>query len=241
MSERVQGLTADEIRRCLDEEELRDWVQQQRWYASKSRSISGIGIVESVTLRDEPLLLLALVETRFATGTHELYQLPLAIRTPEEVPRGHSISHTDGWAIYDALAEPEQGHELLRRIVTTDEIETEDGRFSFHSVDESVAALESAPVRLMGVEQSNSSIVFDERVVLKAFRKLEPGLNPELEVLRFLTYREFPHIAALYGWHDYEGHAFACTLGVAQAFLPDAVDGWELALQEINSDPDTFL
>ena len=131
MTERTGEITADEIRRCLDEEELRDWVQQQRWYASKSRSIAGIDIVESITLRDEPLLLLALVETRFATGTHQLYQLPLAIRPPSDMPGGESISHTDDWALYDALAEPEQAHELLRRIVTTDEIDTDDGRFSF--------------------------------------------------------------------------------------------------------------
>jgi hypothetical protein len=68
MSEGVQ-ITAEEIRRALDEEELRDWVQHQRWYASKARSVTGIDIVESITLRDEPLLLLALVQTRFATGT----------------------------------------------------------------------------------------------------------------------------------------------------------------------------
>jgi trehalose synthase-fused probable maltokinase len=184
---------------------------------------------------------LALVETRFATGTHELYQLPLAIRLPRDIPRGESISHTDDWAVYDALAEPQQAHELLRRIVNTDEIDTEDGRFSFHAFDESVAALESSPVRMMGVEQSNSSIVFDERIVLKVFRKLEPGVNPELEVLRFLTHRGFPNIAPLYGWYDYEGQAFAATLGVAQAFLTDAVGGWELALDAITTAPDVFL
>jgi maltokinase len=241
MTERTGEITAEEIRRCLDEEELREWVQQQRWYASKSRAIAGIDIVESITLRDDPLLLLALVETRFATGIHELYQLPLAIRPPSDIPRGESISHTDDWAVYDALAEPQQAHELLRRIVTTDEIDTDDGRFSFHAFDESVAALESAPVRLMGVEQSNSSIVFDERIVLKVFRKLEPGVNPELEVLRFLTYRGFPDIAPLYGWYDYEGQAFAATLGVAQSFLPDAVGGWELALDELAASPEIFL
>jgi len=241
MTERLNEISAEEIRRCLDEEELREWVQQQRWYASKSRSINGIDIVESITLRDDPLMLLALVETRFATGTHELYQLPLAIRLPSDVPRGESISHTDDWAVYDALAEPQQAHELLRRIVTTDEIETDDGRFSFHPFDESVTTLESAPVRLMGVEQSNSSLVFDERVVLKVFRKLEPGVNPELEVLRFLTYREFPNIAPLYGWYDYEGQAFAATLGVAQSFLTDAVGGWELALDELATSPEMFL
>ena len=241
MSERLQGITADEIRRCLDEEELRDWVQQQRWYASKSRSIAGIEIVESITLREDPLLLLALVQTRFATGTHELYQLPLAIASPGEVPGGHEIAHTDDWAVYDALAEPEQVLELMRRIAATDEIETEDGHFSFHSYDGAPSLSETSNVRLMGVEQSNSSVVFDDTTVLKVFRKLEPGVNPELEVLRFLTYRSFPNIAALHGWYDYEGQALAATLGVAQSFLPDAIDGWELALDEIISAPDAFL
>jgi maltokinase len=100
---------------------------------------------------------------------------------------------------------------------------------------------DASEVRLMGVEQSNSSVVFDEKIVLKVFRKLEPGVNPELEMLRFLTYRGFPNIAALHGWYDYEGQAFAATLGVAQAFLPDAVGGWELALDEITSAPEAFL
>ena len=240
MTERV-GITADEIRACVDEEELRDWVQQQRWYAAKARTVVGLDIVETVTLREEPPLVLALVETRFGTGTHELYQLPLAIRAPSEVPRGDSIAHTDDWAVYDALAEPEQAHELLRRIATSDEIETEDGRFSFHPFEDAENLAEVNQVRLMGVEQSNSSVVFDEHTVLKVFRKLEPGVNPELEVLRFLTYRGYPNIAPLHGWYDYEGQAFAATLGVAQAFLPDAVGGWELAIDEITTAPDAFL
>jgi maltokinase len=240
MSERV-GITADEIRACVDEEELRDWVQQQRWYASKARTVTGIDIVEMVTLREEPPLVLALVETRFGTGTHELYQLPLAIRPPSEVPRGDSIAHTEDWAVYDALAEPEQAHELLRRIAASDEIETEDGRFTFHPFENADNLGEVSDVRLMGVEQSNSSLVFDEHTVLKVFRKLEPGVNPELEVLRFLTYRGFPNIAALHGWYEYEGQAFAATLGVAQAFLPEAIGGWELALDEITTAPDAFL
>jgi maltokinase len=241
VNERVQ-ITAEEIGRALDEEELRDWVQHQRWYASKARHVAGIDIVESITLRDDPLLLLALVQTRFATGTHELYQLPLALRPPEEVPRGESIAHTDEWTVYDALAEPSQALELLRRIETTDEIATADGLFSFHQFDGAGDALgQATDVRVMGVEQSNSSIVFDDRIVLKVFRKLEPGVNPELEILRFLTWRGFANIAPLHGWYDYEGQAFASTLGVAQSFLPDAVGGWELALDELWSAPEMFL
>src|SRR5207302_301999 len=89
--------------------------------------------------------------------------------------------------------------------------------------------------------QSNSSVVFDDRVVLKLFRKLEPGINPELEMLRFLTGREFESIAPLYGWYDYDGQALAATLGVAQEFLPDAVGGWELVLDQIGSEPAWLL
>ena len=245
MSERVQ-ITAQEIRRALDEVELRDWVQHQRWYASKARSVTGIDIVESITLRDEPLLLLTLVQTRFATGTHELYQLPLALRAPESdgIPRGESIAHTAEWTVYDALAEPTQALELLRRIEAADEITTPEGHFSFYQFDgeqPQYSMSGATDVRLMGVEQSNTSIVFDDAIVLKVFRKLEPGVNPELEVLRFLTWRGFPNIAPLHGWYDYEGQAFQSTLGVAQTFLPDAVGGWELALDELWSAPEMFL
>jgi trehalose synthase-fused probable maltokinase len=85
----------------------------------------------------------------------------------------------------------------------------------------------------MGAEQSNSSIVFDERSVLKVFRKVEAGDNPELEMLRFLQEHGFTNIAALEGWYDFAGELMDATLGVLQAFVADARDGWELALDEI--------
>src|SRR6202046_3492682 len=157
MSEGLHQFTADEIRRALDEAGLRDWVHHQRWYAPKARQVAGIETVESITLREDPLLLLALVQTRFATGTHELYQLPLAIALPGEGRGGHEIAHTDDWFVYDALAEPEQAHELLRRIAAADEIETDEGHFSFHPYAGSPNLAETSNVRLMGVEQSNSS------------------------------------------------------------------------------------
>jgi maltokinase len=240
MSDPVQ-IPAAEIRQCLDRESLRDWVAQQRWYASKSRSVSGIEIVEGIALREDPLLFLALVQTRFATGTHELYQLPLALR-PRGAENGTAaIAQTAGWTAYDALAEPERLLDLVLRMDSGEEIEAVEGRFTFHRTNGVAEISDDASVRPMGVEQSNSSIVFDERLVLKVFRKLEPGINPELELLRFLTAREFPNIAALHGWYDYDGQALASTLGVAQQFLADAVGGWELALERIQTDPEWFL
>jgi maltokinase len=241
MSERVQGISAEDIRRCVDEEDLRDWVQQQRWYASKARSVAGIEIVESVTLREDPMLVLALVQTRFATGTHELYQLPLTLARAQDASADGAIARTSDWLAYDALSDPPRLLELVLRMDQGDEIDAAEGRFSFHRADGVATLSEDSRVRAMGVEQSNSSLVFDDALVLKVFRKLEPGVNPELEMLRFLTYRGFPNIAPLHGWYEYEGQAFQATLGVAQAFLPDATGGWELALKEIVSASDAFL
>ena len=207
----------------LDVEALRAWIADQRWYASKSRSVTGIEPIETVALRAQPPLLLTLVQTRFATGTHELYQLLLDSQT------------------YDALTDPRSAVELLRRIEAGGEIETSEGRFGFHRADGLAQLPDDVSVRLMEVEQSNSSVVFDEQLVLKVFRKLEAGINPELELLEFLTARGFPNIAPLHGWYEYDGQALAATLGVAQEFLPGAVGGWELALERIVSDPEWLL
>jgi trehalose synthase-fused probable maltokinase len=234
-------IPADEIGQVLDEESLREWVQEQRWYASKSRGVVGVDVVEGIVLREQPFLLIALAQTRFATGTHELYQLPLALRATKAGPVSEAIAQTDEWAVLDALSEPERLLELMRRMDGDDEIETSEGRFSFHRADGGTTVSDDARARPIGVEQSNSSVVIDDRLVLKLFRKLEAGINPELEVLRFLTARDFPNIAPLHGWYEYDGSALSATLGVAQEFLPDAVGGWELAIERIDGQPDWFL
>ena len=226
---------------ALDPEELRNWVEQQRWYASKSRHVTQVDLLECATLGDEPpLLVLALLQTGFATGTHELYQLPLGMR-----PRGSGgpepITGSDEWSLYDALEDPELGRGLLRWIDETGELEGEDGRFSAHLVNGKLDLGEDVPVRPMGVEQSNSSLVFGDRLVAKLFRKMEPGVNPELEMLRFLTTHAFDNIAPLYGWAEYEGRSLSATLVVVQRFFAEGKGGWELALEEITTRPDAFL
>ena len=90
----------------------------------------------------------------------------------------------------------------------------------------------SGHVRAMGAEQSNSSIVFGEEQVLKVFRRVEPGINPELEMLRFLSARGFGAVAALTGWYEIQGDLMQATLGIMQEFVAEARDGWELALDD---------
>jgi len=222
MTEQVQT-PANAFRHNLDVEALRQWVEQQRWYASKSRHVTGIEIDEGVVVSEDPPLFLALVQTRFATGSHELYQLPLTFLPSGESTDFDPIAITPEWSAFDAVSE------------------AEDGVFGFHHVPGTGPISPDAPVRVVGVEQSNSSIVFGDQIVLKVFRKIEPGINPELEVLQFLTRQRFPNIAPLIGWYDYQGRLLTATLGVAQRFFPRAVGGWELALDQIESDPEAFL
>ncbi len=142
-------------------------------------------------------------------------------------------------AIYQMV--PELGAGLAEAMAAGGEIPTEHGCFAFRRADDGFSVSDGATLRPMGAEQSNTTIVVDERLAMKVFRRLEAGINPELEMLRFLSARDFPNIAPLRGWYEYEGPAISATLGVLQDYVADARDGWDLALAEIPADPEGFL
>jgi trehalose synthase-fused probable maltokinase len=216
----------------LDERVLNEWVVAQRWFASKTREVSHVEVVDEVTLA--PHLILCLIEARFPVGTHETYQVPLGIADAAEFT-GEAIYEAEGRVVYDGLRDPSTGRVLLHAM--RDDLD--EGDFSFRWVTEADAP--EGPVRPVGVEQSNTSIIFGDELIMKAIRRIEPGVNPELELLRFLTARGFPHIAALAGWYEVDGRHISATLGILQEFLAGARDGWELALDELVSDPEGLL
>src|SRR3954471_5554142 len=227
----------------LDQQALNDWIVAQRWFASKTREVSQIEIVDSVTLREEsPVLLLCLVEARFPAGTHEIYQVPIGLRPVAEGWDERVIQEAGGWTVYDALADPAAGRELLHAMRSNNEFQVGQDEFVFRWAPNAAAGLGgTVDVRPVGVEQSNSSIVLADELIIKAFRKVERGVNPELELLRFLSAHGFPHIASLAGWYEVEGRLIDATLGILQEFLLGFRDGWELALDELVSDPDGLL
>jgi maltokinase len=227
----------------LDDDALNEWIVAQRWFASKTRQVDHIAIASAVPLRTEaPLLVLCLVEARFPAGTHETYQVPLGLRPVEDGWSDRAILEADGWTVYDALADPAHGRELLHRMRSNTEVQVDQDEFAFRWAQSAGAGLGgTVDVRPVGVEQSNSSVVFGEELILKAFRRVEPGINPELELLRFLSARGFPHIAPLAGWYEVEGRLIDATLGILQEYLAGARDGWELTLDELGHDPEAML
>src|SRR4051794_16021179 len=101
----------------LDQQALNEWIVKQRWFASKTRAVAQIDVVDCVPLSTEaPLLLLCLIEARFPSGTHETYQVPLGLRPAAENWDERVIVQSDGWTVYDALADPAAGRELLLRM-----------------------------------------------------------------------------------------------------------------------------
>src|SRR3954466_5227866 len=213
----------------VNEQQLIEYVTEQRWYGSKSRTVSHSQVLEAIELRaPDPQYILALVEIRFDTGAHEIYQL--------------LYSEQDGHVELDGLTDPALARELVHAVRANLTLQGQEGGVEFRTV-QGFAGLgrEMQEARAVGAEQSNTSIVFDEDLILKVFRRLEPGINPELEMLRFLTEHGFPNIAALGGWYAYSGGPTAATLGILQEFVQGGRDGWELGLEEVEHAPDDFL
>ncbi len=213
----------------FDERSLIEHVTQQRWYGAKSRAVAHSQVLDSVVLRTaEPQFALALVEMRYETGAHDIYQLLYALR--------------EGELELDGLADPALPRELVSAMRSGLTLQGAEGIAEFRPI-EGFAGLgrELIEARSVGAEQSNTSIVFDEELILKVFRRLEPGINPELEMLRFLTEHGYPNIAALGGWYAYSGGPLGATLGILQEFVRGGLDGWELALDEIGRAPERFL
>jgi trehalose synthase-fused probable maltokinase len=213
----------------FDEQGVIDYVTRQRWYGAKLREVVRASVLDSVVLRTtEPQFALALVELGYDTGAHDTYQLLYALR--------------DGEFSIDGLEEAPFARELVSAMRSGLTLHGADGIVEFRPI-EGFAGLgrELITARPVGAEQSNTSLVFDEELILKVFRRLEAGINPELEILRFLTEHGFPNIAPLGGWYAYSGGPIGATLGILQQFIVGGVDGWELALDEIGSEPAAFL
>jgi predicted trehalose synthase len=214
----------------IPEEALREFVLRQRWFGAKSREIAHFQVVGAPVVRDEePLLALTLVEIRFHPGTHELYHVPLGFRREWD----DGIARVDGWVAYDALADPELVRELLAQMDAQADVAGGEAAVEFRSTRQQTGRVEN--VRPMGAEQSNTSLVLDDDIVLKVFRRLEAGINPELELLRFLTDRGFPAIASLEGWAAYHGMPLDATLAIAQDYVENEGDGWQIALDHLAS------
>ena len=202
-----------------------DWIARQRWFRAKARSIAGVAVVDELPLTDATRLVVA--EIAYVGGeAPDRYLLPLA----------GDAEPADGAGAWRALAAAMAGN---------GEIAGRHGRLACAST-RALADLPPAPApgaptlteRRLGVEQSNTSVVIGERLILKLFRLLEPGRNPDVEIGAFLTARGFPGTPALAGWATYHPAAGeASDVAILQALVPARGDAWADMLGLLARDP----
>jgi maltose alpha-D-glucosyltransferase / alpha-amylase len=216
-----------------------DWLRERRWFSSKGRELLSLTVNDWGALPLDLPGVIALVEARYASGRPEQYFLPL-IATPEAQPDGVrtppalTLAQADGsWYLHDAFQFPVFQRLLMEHLIAGDELPLAGGRLSFQpeaGLHESLPPL--AQIRLVTAEQSNTSVIYDRQAILKCFRRVVAGLNPDVELSRFLTTRAgFAHTPAMLGSIDYHSaDGTAHSLGLLQAFVPNKGDAWEHSL-----------
>lgn len=146
---------------------------------------------------------------------------------------GHSLQlvrarHGDGTSLYQVLVDAAGNDVLGDNATALGESLVDGAPAGFGELHGSAAKLAGLSGRAIDGEQTNTTLVFGDQLVVKYFRQLQPGMNPDVELLRDLA--DCPHIAPVRGWVSTELDGEELTLAMLQDFIPDAVDGWEYAL-----------
>ena len=228
-------------------EVLGTYVGHARWFGGKGRtfSISGGRRLGEVPGHVEggPRVAIDLVTVSYEdSGENEYYQVPLAFYPEPQERLAHAL--VGEWEdedfghshVYDALHDREAMACWLRSFVHPSE-----GPLAFHRLPGHDLDLDVHSTLFSG-EQSNSSVAFGDDSLLKVFRKITPGVNPDVAIHRVLTEAGSDHVAALYGWVETpsvnsEGEPTDAILQLAmlQQFLRTASDGWDLALASVRN------
>jgi maltokinase len=214
---------------------LAEWLPQQRWFPGRGMALSDLVIVSDVQLLvGDPAMRHLIVQTPLGGGTTGRFQVPIGFRAslPPELS-GALIGCQDRAACYDALHDPELADVLLAGLSK----ERLAGALRFVREPDTLGSaglgFGARASRVLGVEQSNTSLVFGDAAILKVLRRLFPGANPDLEVADALARLGSARVAAPYGWIETDLEGEPVLLAVLSKFLAGARDGWSLALERL--------
>ena len=236
------------VRALIERDLLEPFLQHQRWFGGKARRTRAARFVDWGLLRRgfQPLFM-TIVEVEYDDGDREQYFLPLAIcaaadaRGVEERASSAVLARVTGarkGILFDAWHDNRFARALLEALDRHEETRTRRG------VIRPLQTAAYAPrrgtgelsVSRMSTDQSNTSIVFGDRLILKLFRRLQPGVNPDFEIGRQLTERVvYPRVPAVTGAFEYEMTAEQpLTLGMMQQLVESQADGWRHATDELS-------
>jgi trehalose synthase-fused probable maltokinase len=241
----LEGEARGHLEACLP-----DVLKSRRWFAGKARAIESVRIVESIPIpcrSSAVALLFILVEYR--DGTPETYAFSVtaalgeqAAQIQKDMPstmvttlkvRTKECEQTG--VLYDALWNPDFSRTLLSAIGQGSRFTGETGTLiasstqAYGKLISGGAALEPA---VMKAEQSNTSVAYGDRLIMKVYRRVENGVNPDLEIGRILTTMNFPHTPPVSGSIEYiRANGETITTAILQGFVHNQGDAWKYTLE----------
>jgi maltose alpha-D-glucosyltransferase/alpha-amylase len=240
------------------------YFQAQRWFGSKGKTVTHAHLKDAGVLKASPgIFLLCLVELGLESSDHEVYFLPLSLReadgptpTPDQTLLKLKTNSQEFW-IVDGFDEEDFRQALFRQIALGEPVLARHGRYTFGHTQilaDFIGGGSSYPLltsrRIRG-EQSNTSVVYGNNFILKGFRRLQNGPNPDLEVPLFITTNSgFTSIPLMAGYVEYWSRdGFHASVSAMQKFIVNQGDGWQYTLGHLSelyqrileSTPDTPL
>jgi trehalose synthase-fused probable maltokinase len=206
------------------------WLARRRWFRSKTRPLAQVTLADAAPLGSDDAWLLVLA-ARYGDGGEDHYLVPAVA-----VPDGSFTEPLDDQGCWRHIVRALAGGSPLLGVA---------GRFEFHATEalgtllpHGAEELLRMDERRLTVQQSNTSVRLGDRLLLKIYRLLEPGTNPEVEVNAFLTGTGFTNAPQLGGWIDYvPDRGEAATAAMVQELVSSRGDGWDWALSRLGSPP----
>ncbi|MGH2807795.1 MAG: phosphotransferase [Actinomycetota bacterium] len=211
----------------IDLDQLAERLPEQRWYGGKSATIDRIDLIDAAVIDPGPPdLVLAIVNVIDHAGTQNLYHYPLLVES-------------DG-SSRDAFDDVDRFRCFGNLLATGATVKGERGSFMFTGPGlDPLSPPGQVSARTMGAEQTNTSLVLDEEVIVKLLRRVDWGRNPDLELTRHLTTEGFEHIPThvgevMYETDEEQNDERQVDLCIAQQFMTDSVEGWQDTLKRLH-------
>lgn len=251
-----EGLVEKEGRYIMENMVLPQYLMRMRWFGGKSRVFESINIVRHVPVpMEQGSVMLLFIEVTYQSGLPEIYQLPVAFARdtlagklrdscPQSVVARLRVGGDDG-LLYDAIYGYDFQRTLLLHLASQHSWRSATGGlycYSHESVDAHVRQQDKIKPRVLSAEQSNTSITYDGKFFLKLFRKVDKSINPDVEMIHFLTDQaHFTHVPAFMGALEWREDKAVMVLGLMQEMVESNGDAWTYILERLDEYNDRVL
>ncbi|MFP4302949.1 MAG: maltose alpha-D-glucosyltransferase [Spirochaetaceae bacterium] len=239
------------LRSAMEGTILRDYIRNRRWFREKSLKVRSMTLRDAIPLgAGDDLTWIAVVDLDFTNDQTSTYAVPLAAAFGDAVDAiddehkwivlANLVNSEGGGLLYDGVYSPAFRERILEALASQKKLKGESGSILIHrgrSLRRTPALSDTAQAsRVLKAEQSNSAILYRDAFFFKLYRKLEPGVNPDIELLQHLSERarfgNVPPYAASLEYQPKKGSTEA--LGLMMEFVPNQGDAWSYALETVD-------